>query len=158
MLPSDGLHAISSRRLRAGPFRRVDVRPAATEGLEICALSPDTDALISLATEGSARPDLGSMTAFGARPRQPRELAQHRHVVQHLLRTADPLLPLSFFLLLLLSQVVMRLDAEEHDRAQHEQLERDEADRNPEVHDFLETLHQQLEQWFKPNRMRHGIP
>ena len=74
------------------------------------------------------------------------------------LRTVDPLLPLSFFFLLLLAQVVMRLDGEEHDRAQHEQLERDEADRNPEVHDFLDTLQQQLGQWFKPDWMRHGSP
>ena len=51
----------------------------------------------------------------------------------------------------------MRLDGEEHDRAQHAQLERDKDYRNP-IHDFLDTLHQQPRQWFKPHRMLHGIP
>jgi hypothetical protein len=72
-------------------------------------------------------------------------------------RTVDPVLPLSFFFLLFLLFVVMGLDAEEHDRAQHEQLESDKDYGNP-IHDFLDTLHQQLGQWFKPSWMRHGIP
>jgi hypothetical protein len=66
-------------------------------------------------------------------------------------------LPLSFFFLLFLLFVVMRLDGEEHHRAQHEQLKRNKDDRNP-IHDFLNTLHQQLRQWFKPSWMLHGIP
>jgi hypothetical protein len=66
-------------------------------------------------------------------------------------------LPLSFFFLLFLLFVVMRLDGEEHDRAQHEQLERNKEYGNP-IHDFLNTLHQQLRQWFKPSWMPHVIP
>ena len=64
-------------------------------------------------------------------------------------------LPLSFFFLLFLLLVVMRLDGQEHGRAQHEQLECNEDYRNP-IHDFLDTLHQQLGQWFKPSWIRHG--
>ncbi len=66
-------------------------------------------------------------------------------------------LPLSFLFLLFLLSVVMRLDAEEHERAQHEQLEHNEGDGNP-IHDFLDALHQQLRQWFKPSWIRRGIP
>jgi hypothetical protein len=51
-------------------------------------------------------------------------------------------LPLSFFFLLFLLFVVMRLDGEEHGRAYHGQLERNQDDGNP-IHDFLETLRQQ---------------
>ena len=51
----------------------------------------------------------------------------------------------------------MGLDGEEQGRAQHEKLERDEDDGDP-IHDFLDTLHQQLGQWFKPSRMLDGRP
>ena len=66
-------------------------------------------------------------------------------------------LSLPLFLLLFLLLVVMRLDGEEHDRAQHEQLERDKDDRHP-IHDFLDSLPRQLGQWFKPSGMLAGIP
>lgn len=58
-------------------------------------------------------------------------------------------LPLSFLFLLFLLLVVMRLDGEEHGRAQHEQLERNKDDGDP-IHDFLDTLHRQPRRWFKP--------
>jgi hypothetical protein len=45
-------------------------------------------------------------------------------------------LPLSFFFLLFLLFVVMRLDGEEHGRAQHEQFKRNKDYGNP-IHDFL---------------------
>jgi hypothetical protein len=57
-------------------------------------------------------------------------------------------LPLSFFFLLFLLFVVMRLDGEEQGCAYDEQLERDKDDGNP-IHDFLNTLHQQPGRWFK---------
>jgi len=66
-------------------------------------------------------------------------------------------LPLSFFFLLFLLFVVMRLDGEEQGGAYHEQLERNKDYGNP-IHDFLNSLHQQPGQWFKPNWMLHGIP
>jgi len=66
-------------------------------------------------------------------------------------------LPLSFFFLLFLFFVAMRLDGEEQGGADDEQLERNENYRNP-IHDFLDPLHQQPGQWFKPNGMLHGIP
>jgi hypothetical protein len=51
----------------------------------------------------------------------------------------------------------MRLNGEEQGGAYYEQLERNKDYRNP-IHDFLNSLHQQPKQWFKPNWMRHGIP
>jgi len=66
-------------------------------------------------------------------------------------------LPLSFFFLLFHLFVAMRLDGEEQGRAYDEELERNKDDRNP-IHDFLDTLRQQPGQWFKPNRMPHGMP
>lgn len=51
-----------------------------------------------------------------------------------------PRLPLPFLLLLFHRLFAMRLDGEEQGRAQDEQLERDEDDRNP-IHDFLDMLH-----------------
>jgi hypothetical protein len=51
----------------------------------------------------------------------------------------------------------MGLDGEEHGRAEHEQLDRDQDYWNP-IHDFLDTLHQQPRQWFQPNWMLQGIP
>jgi hypothetical protein len=51
----------------------------------------------------------------------------------------------------------MRLDGEEQGGAYHEQLERNKDYGNP-IHDFLNSLHQQAGQWFKPNWMLHGIP
>ena len=53
-------------------------------------------------------------------------------------------LPLSFFFLLFLLLVAMRLDGEEHGRAQYGQLERNKDDGNP-IHDFLKTLHGSLD-------------
>ena len=53
-------------------------------------------------------------------------------------------LPLPFFFLLFLLLVAMRLDGEEHGRAQYGQLERNKDDGNP-IHDFLKTLHGSLD-------------
>jgi hypothetical protein len=66
-------------------------------------------------------------------------------------------LPLSFFFLLFLLFFAMRPDGEEHGRTYHEQLERNKTYGNP-IHDFLDTLHQQSGQWFKPDRRLHGSP
>jgi hypothetical protein len=49
------------------------------------------------------------------------------------------------------------LNGEEQGGAYYEQLECNKDYGNP-IHDFLNSLHQQPKQWFKPNWMLHGIP
>ena len=55
-----------------------------------------------------------------------------------------PSLHLLLFLLLLFGSIVMGLDGEKHERAQHEDFERTEDYRDPKIHHFLKTLLQQL--------------